>query len=178
MNPKAPLARCDLCPLKDRPVVRAESRDQARLVIVGEAPGDQEVIEGRPFVGRSGVRLNQALAAADLHRSDVYVTNAVLCRPAGTPPTPPDDAVSACHDRLIVEVSRLGPDKVLAMGKVAADSLTGDRKALSQLRQRPAPSPFLPREAEVRVTYHPSALNRDPRWPGWFDEDVRWLGGR
>jgi uracil-DNA glycosylase len=152
MNPKAPLARCDVCPLKDRPVVRAECTDAARLVIVGEAPGGQEVIEGRPFVGRSGARLDQALAEAGLHRSDVYVTNAVLCRPAGTPPTPPDDAVLACHDRLIDEVSRLGPGKVLAVGKVAADSLTGDRKPLSQLRQRPAPSPFLRGDAEVRVT--------------------------
>lgn len=160
-------------------MVRAESRDTARLVIVGEAPGAQEVIEGRPFVGKSGDRLDEALVAAGLHRPDVYVTNAVLCRPEGTPPTPPDDAVLACHDRLIAEVSRLGPGKVLAVGKVAAKSLTGDRRPLRDLRLvRPVPSHFLRGGADVHVTYHPSALNRDPRWSGWFDEDVQWLAER
>jgi DNA polymerase len=114
MTPKAPLARCDACPLRNRPVVHAESRDVASRVIVGEAPREQEVIEGRPFVGKSGRRLNKALAGAGLRRSDMYVTNAVLCRPVGRPPRLLQDAAEACHERLVLEVSRVGPRKVLA----------------------------------------------------------------
>ena len=86
MEPKAPLARCDDCPLRARPVVRGGCPDETRLVIVGEAPGRREVIEGRPFVGKAGRRLDQALAAAGVDRSAVYITNAVLCHPEGKAP--------------------------------------------------------------------------------------------
>jgi DNA polymerase len=147
-----------------------------RLVIVGEAPGRQEVIEGRAFVGKAGRRLNQALAASGVERTAVYVTNAVLCHPAGNQSPPPRDAIAACHARLIHEVSQRAPQKVLALGTVAAKALTGDSRTIESLRVEPhVPSPFLGTGAEVRVTYHPSALSRNPGWPGRFDGDVGWL---
>ncbi len=177
VKPKAPLARCNQCPLRNRPVVRGECIDAARLAIVGEAPGAQEVIEGRPFVGTSGRRLDLALDAARVDRGSVYVTNAVLCRPEGHPPTPPPEAISACHARLLHEVSQRRPEKVLALGGIAAEALTGDSRTIEKLRlERPAPSPFLGGDAEVRVTYHPSALHWNRKWPGRFDGDVGWLG--
>ena len=67
--------------------------------------------------------------------------------------------------------------KVLALGRTAARALTGDSRPIEQLRLlRPAPSPYLGGQAQVRVTYHPSALTRNPAWPGRFDEDIGWLG--
>jgi DNA polymerase len=177
MDPKAPLAKCSVCPLRDRPVVRPDCTTGADLVVVGEAPGRREVVEGRAFVGKSGRRLDEALAAAGVERRDVYVTNVVLCHPEANQSPPPDGAVDACHDRLIREVSQMRPKKVMALGKTAAEKLTGDRRPIKQLRLlRPPPSPYLGGDAQVRVTYHPSALPRDPEWPGWFDADIAWLG--
>jgi uracil-DNA glycosylase len=77
---------------------------------------------------------------------------------------------------LISEIRLRMPRKVLALGKTAAEALTGDPRTIEQLRLlRPAPSPYLRGYAEVRVTYHPSALTRDPEWPGRFDGDIGWL---
>ncbi|MGH2572183.1 MAG: uracil-DNA glycosylase [Actinomycetota bacterium] len=177
MDAKAPLARCGDCPLRDRPFVAGYGPPMTDRVIVGEAPGQREVVEGKPFVGKAGGRLNEALSAANVDRLAVYITNAVLCHPEGNPPTPPPEAVQACHERLITEIRLRMPRKVLALGTAAAEALTGDPRPIEQLRLlRPTPSPFLDDKSEVRVTYHPSALRWNPEWPGRFDDDVSWLG--
>lgn len=145
-------------------------------VVVGEAPGRMEVVEGRPFVGKAGGRLNEALSVAGIDRLAVYITNTVLCHPEGND-SPPLEAVDACHDRLVTEIRLRMPSKVLGLGKTAGKALTGDGSSIEKLRLlRPAPSPFLDDSSEVRVTYHPSALTRNPEWPGRFDGDVGWLG--
>jgi uracil-DNA glycosylase family 4 len=145
-------------------------------VIVGEAPGEREVIEGRPFVGKAGRRLNSSLTAAGVDRLAVHITNTVLCRPVGNA-RPPRAAVSACHERLITEIRMKMPQKVLALGKTAAEALTDDARPIEELRLvRPAPSPYLDEHTEVRVSYHPSALNRNSKWRGHFDDDTGWLG--
>jgi len=173
----APPTRCGDCPLRDRPFVAGDGPRRTNLVIVGEAPGQREVVEGKPFVGKAGGRLNEALAAAGVDRSAVYITNTVLRHPAGNESPPPREAISVCHERLISEIQRRMPRKVLALGATAGKALTGDSRPIEQLRLlRPVPSPFLGVDAEVRVTYHPSALPRNPAWPGRFDEDVGWLG--
>lgn len=150
---------------------------RADRIIVGEAPGEIEVVEGKPFVGKAGRRLDEGLSAKGVDRTTVYITNAVLCHPAGNESPPPREAISACHDRLIGEVQQKTRMKVLALGGTAARALTGDSRPIEQLRLlRPAPSPYLGGAAQVRVTYHPSALTRNPAWPGRFDEDIGWLG--
>jgi uracil-DNA glycosylase len=109
-------------------------------------------------------------------RSAVYITNTVLCQPPDNESPPPGEAILACHERLIREVQLRMPRKVLALGKTAAEALTGDTRPIKELRHlRAAPSPYLGGQAEVRVTYHPSALWRNPEWPGRFDEDIGWL---
>jgi uracil-DNA glycosylase family 4 len=145
-------------------------------VIVGEAPGQREVVEGRPFVGKAGRRLNKALCVAGVDRLAVHITNTVLCHPAGND-SPPAAAVDACHDRLITEIRIRMPSKVLALGTTASKALTGDGSSIEKLRLlRQAPSPFLDDSSDVRVTYHPSSLTRNQEWPGRFDDDVAWLG--
>jgi uracil-DNA glycosylase len=174
MLAKATFARCDDCPLRDRPVV-AGWGDVTDRVIVGQAPGSEEVAKGKPFVGLSGQRLDRALVAAGVDRFNRYITNTVLCQADGSPPQP--EAISACHDRLVREIQEKAPRKVMALGKAAAKAVTGDSRPIEQLRLlRPAPS-LLDGCAEVRVTFHPSplALNRHPMRSQWFDEDIRWL---
>ena len=71
----------------------------------------------------------------------------------------------------------LRPDKVLGVGEIAAKALTGDSRPVRELRlERPAPSPFLKGDMDLRVTYHPAALWRNREWPDQFDRDVGWLG--
>jgi uracil-DNA glycosylase family 4 len=174
MDAKAPFADCDRCPLKHQAFVPGYGPRQAGRVIVGEAPGEQEVRECKPFVGRSGKRLNKALVAKEVDRSNVYITNTVLCRPPHNE-DPPPGAISACFHRLIHEVQGTMPRKVLALGKVASRTLTGDSRPIKHMRGGPAPNPHL-RDSEVRVTYHPSGLhflNEAER--GCFDEDIGWL---
>ena len=144
-------------------------------VIVGEAPGQDEVVQGRPFVGRAGRRLNRSLSAAGVDRLALYITNTVLCHPEGDE-QPPPGAIEACHERLIAEIRMRMPRKVLALGRTAGRELAGDpRSSLDELRsRRPAPPDLAP-YSELRVTYHPSALNRNAAWPGRFDQDIDWF---
>lgn len=146
-------------------------------VIVGEAPGQREVVEGRPFVGKAGRRLNDALSAAKVDRLAVHITNTVLCHPEGNVSPPPPGAVEACHERLITEVRLRMPKKVLALGATAGKALTNDSRPIKQLRlERPTPDPDLDGDSEVRVTYHPSWVLKNPPWSDDFDADVGWLG--
>lgn len=169
--------RCDRCPLQDRRVVAGEGPFNAERVIVGEAPGETEGREGRPFVGQAGRLLRERLAARGVDVATVCITNAVLCHPEGNESPPPEDAISACHERLIREVQQREPRKVMALGGTAAEALTGvPRPKIYELRLlHAAPSPYLGGDCEVRVTYHPSALNRDPAWSRRFDDDIGWL---
>ena len=172
-------ARCSGCPLGDQPVVPGQARADANRWIVGQCPGREEVIEGAPFVGPAGRRLDKALTPAGVARSDLYVTNAVLCHPPANKSTPPSEAVKACHDRLIDEIRTNRPRKLLALGATAALQCTGDRRPISVLRLLASvPSPYFEDYTVARVTYHPSALalNRDPTRSQQFDEDVAWLG--
>jgi uracil-DNA glycosylase family 4 len=176
VQPTAPLARCDECPLQDRPLVPGYGPATSGRVIVGEAPGEKEVFERKPFVGRAGRRLDVVLSAAEIDRSMIFFTNALLCYPAGKPPRPPAAAVRACRERLIAEIRQKAPRKVLALGRTAAKALTGKTICITEARLRDLPFHYLDDHTKVRVTYHPSSLSRNPEWPGRFDKDVRWLG--
>lgn len=119
MVARASLARCGRCPLGDCPVVPGDGPPTTDRVIVGQAPADEEVLQGKPFVGKAGGILDDALATALVNRQELYITNAVLCQPPGNKSPPPREAIRACHERLINEVRGRMPVKVLALGKVA-----------------------------------------------------------
>jgi uracil-DNA glycosylase len=173
---KARLPRCDECPFRNRRVVPGYGPDDSQLVIVGEAPGNTEVLEGVPFVGQAGGRLDVALVAAHLERGTIYITNAVLCQPPHNQSPPPKEAIAACRKRLIAEMSQRMPRKVLALGVTSAEALTPKRIVVESDRGHDLRPHSLDSHTEVRVTYHPSALHWNPKWPGDFDDDVGWLG--
>lgn len=158
MDPKAPLAHCDECPLRDRPFVPGHGASTTDIVIVGEAPGWTEVVEGKPFIGPAGTLLNQELASMSIDRSSVHITNAVLCHPEGNR-KPSVRAVRACHDRLIREIEQREPKKVLALGDTARGAMTGESRTIAELRLAgPLRSPLLSDRVAVKVTYHPAAV--------------------
>jgi uracil-DNA glycosylase family 4 len=173
---KPRLARCDDCPLRDRRVVPGYGPDESDLVIVGQAPANNEVLEGVPFVGQAGERLDEALFAAEIERGTIYITNAVLCQPPDNQSPPPPDATAACRRRLITEMRQRAPRKVLALGVTAAESLSQSPIVIERVRGHDLLPHLLGSQTKVRVTYHPSSLHWNPEWPGDFDQDVGWLG--
>ena len=133
-------------------------------MLVGEQPGDEEDIEGRPFVGPAGRLLDRALAEAGIHRDSVYVTNAVKhfkWEPRGKRrihKTPAQREIDACHYWLERELASVRPKVVVALGATAARSVLGGPATISALRGRGiARAGFT-----AVVTYHPSAVLRVP----------------
>jgi DNA polymerase len=156
---------CRGCPLyaDATQVVFGEGRSSARLMLVGEQPGDKEDKEGEPFVGPAGRLLDKALAEAGIDRSEAYVTNAVKhfkWKPRGNRrlhQTPRAGEIEACKPWLEAEVQAVEPEAVLAMGATAARSLFGTKVKVTKDRGKPLESPLAPVAA---VTIHPSALLR------------------
>jgi uracil-DNA glycosylase family protein len=143
--------------------VFGQGRPSAKLMLVGEQPGDKEDKEGEPFVGPAGRLLDKALEEAGIERSEAYVTNAVKhfkWRPRGNRrlhQTPRAGEIEACKPWLQAEVRAVRPQAVLAMGATAARSLFGPKVKVTKDRGRPLESPLAPLAA---VTIHPSAILR------------------
>ena len=153
---------CDL--YKDATqTVFGQGRRSARLMLVGEQPGDKEDLAGEPFVGPAGRLLDKALEEAGIDRSAAYVTNAVKhfkWKPKGKRrlhQTPRAGEIEACKPWLAAEVEAVKPQAVLAMGATAARSLFGPKVKVTKDRGRPLESPLAPVAA---VTIHPSAILR------------------
>lgn len=145
-------------------VVPGEGNPRAEIVLVGEAPGEQEDREGRPFVGRSGQVLDRILGESGLHRERIWITNAVKCRPVlfegdrirNRPPRASElQAWSAC---LHAELRRISPQIVVGLGAVAGRVLLGPEFKLTQERGLWRKDQIL--GTETLVTWHPAFLLR------------------
>lgn len=122
--------RCPACPYKDNPLVRGKSSGKSpTLMVIGEAPGNEEVIRGQPFIGESGRLLRQTLQAVGVDLKDVYFTNACICHPTGNA-TPTSEMISSCRPGLIDEISEVKPRKILTVGATSLQSLLGDAKSV------------------------------------------------
>ena len=162
---------CDLRPGCTQVVV-AEGRADAPLLIVGEGPGGQEDLTGRPFVGRGGQLLDQILHVAGIDRADAYITNIVKCRPPGNrDPHPPETQTCTAH-WLEPQLTLLRPRVILAVGHTATSYLLGTRARITDLRgqwfpYRHADGQGGTYEAPLMPLLHPAYLLRhDTRAPG------------
>jgi uracil-DNA glycosylase family 4 len=180
IEPKAPQANCTECPLARQPIVYGDGPDKAKLVLVGEAPGRNEVRTGVPFIGKAGQLLNKVLAAHGIDRNDVYVTNGVLCWPGPKTPdgkgnaTPSSKAIACCRPRLVAEIKAHKPDKVLAMGAVAAKSVLNTKESMNVLRL--GGGKYSEELGALAVaTYHPAAAFYNPDVFPSIVEDVKKL---
>ncbi|MCU1328776.1 MAG: hypothetical protein JWN34_4146 [Bryobacterales bacterium] len=155
---------CELYACATQPVF-GEGPERARLMLVGEQPGDQEDLQGRPFVGPAGQLLDRALQEAGVDRSSVYVTNAVKHfkfeeRGKRRIHKKPDGGeVAACRPWLTAEIERVDPQLIVALGATAALSLGGREFAIQKERGRMMP---LPGGRQLLITVHPSFLLRVP----------------
>lgn len=157
----ADCTRCTLFTPARQHVVFGEGPATARLVLLGEAPGEDEDASGRPFVGPAGQALDRLLAEVGLPRSSVYVTNVVMCRPPDpVPPAanrkPRAGEVEACAPYLDLQLAVVRPTIVVAFGEVATRRLLGPIEKLGDVRGRDHPVGDL----RIIPTWHPGAWNR------------------
>lgn len=148
-------------------MVFATGNAHAQLMLVGEAPGYDEERLQEPFVGRAGQKLNQILAAANLRREEVYISNICKFRPDMGPNqgmsnrAPSDEEIAACLPIILAEIRAIQPACIICLGGTAAKGLLGSGASVGSLRGKWFDCQGVP----VRVTYHPSYLLRNDTLP-------------
>lgn len=170
---RAVALECTQCGLAETrtQVVFSDGAVNARLVVVGEAPGANEDATGVPFVGAAGQFLDLLLATVDLSRQDsVYICNVLKCRPPGNRNPLPDE-IAACSPFLKKQLELIAPKALLAVGTFAGQSLTGEQRPLGQLRGEVHKYQGIP----LIVTYHPAALLRNAGWTRAVWDDLQLL---
>ena len=171
---RAAALACTRCRLADgrTHVVFSDGPPNARLMVVGEAPGANEDETGLPFVGAAGKYLDLLLRTVDLSREEsVYICNVLKCRPPGNRNPMPDE-IEACSPFLLKQIEIVRPEALLAVGSFAGQLLTGREKtSLGKLRGEVHSYHGVP----LVVTYHPAALLRNPGWTRAFWDDLQLL---
>jgi DNA polymerase len=160
---RAILETFDGCALKATAtrLVFADGNPQARLMLVGEAPGRDEDIEGLPFVGRSGKLLDRMLAAIGLDRNSVYIANIVPWRPPGNrTPTPQESQI--CLPFILRQIELADPDVLVCLGGPSAQTLLGVKEGITRTRGRWFGFDTGKREIRAIPTFHPAFLLRSP----------------
>jgi len=147
-------------------VVISRGNPKAKLLIVGEAPGRQENIQGKPFVGPAGQLLTKIINAMHLTRTQVYLSNILKCRPPRNQDPGPDE-ISTCYPFLKRQISVIKPEFICALGTVAAQTLLKIKKPVSSLRGRFHDFHGI----RLMPTYHPDYLlqNEDKKRDVWED---------
>ncbi|HSL91095.1 MAG TPA: uracil-DNA glycosylase [Candidatus Limnocylindrales bacterium] len=152
------LLSCRGCPLcaGRRTVVFGVGSPRARLMFVGEGPGEEEDRQGEPFVGAAGRRLNQWIERLGLRRGDVYIANIVKCRPPGNRAPLPEEAAS-CLPYVKRQIRAIRPEAICTLGAVALQYLLGTAEKITRVRGKWKELEGIP----VLPTYHPAFILRN-----------------
>lgn len=148
-------------------IVFGEGNPEAEIMFVGEAPGKEEDLQGRPFVGDAGMLLTRLIKKMGYKREDVYIANVVKCRPPMNREPEPDE-IEACKGFLERQIEIIKPKVIIALGKIAALTLIGDTKLkITAIRGNFFDYKGIP----LMPTFHPAYLIRNPRdkWLTWAD---------
>lgn len=160
--------RCNLSKTRTN-IVFGIGNPQARLIFVGEGPGEDEDLQGEPFVGRAGQLLTKMIEAMGLKREDVYICNVVKCRPPGNRQPQPDEILT-CRPFLEKQIDTIKPEIIVALGTHAAQTLLDTPEKISALRGR-----FHRYRNNILLmpTFHPSYLLRSPEKKKEVWEDMK-----
>ena len=161
--------KCSLCDLsKTRTnVVFGEGNPNAKIMFIGEGPGAQEDISGRPFVGRSGQLLTKhILNTLNMTREDIYIANIVKCRPPNNRVPTIQEAIT-CKPYLIKQIEIINPDILVCLGKTAFNYLMDMNYPITKVRGQI----FKFKEKKVIPTFHPSFILRNPKFEEEFKKD-------
>jgi uracil-DNA glycosylase len=165
--------RCDLASTRTNVVLGVGNRN-ARLMLIGEAPGEKEDLAGVPFVGRAGQLLDRVLEASGIERDDVFITNIVACRPPKN--RAPRAAEVRAHAPWIEEQLRLvNPEIVVTLGRVALTYFIPKAK-VTRIRGKPQKVARGETTLTVVPTLHPAAALRDPELRPLIEADFRKIG--
>ncbi|HKC59743.1 MAG TPA: uracil-DNA glycosylase [Myxococcales bacterium] len=167
---RSEMGECTLCKLhKGRhTIVFGVGNPQARLMFVGEAPGEDEDLKGEPFVGKAGQLLTKMIEAMGLGREDVYICNTVKCRPPNNRNPEPDE-LAACEPFLKGQLASVKPEAIVTLGKFAAQALLRDQTPITRLRGQWREYEGIP----VMPTFHPAYLLRSPQEKGKVWDDLQ-----
>ena len=153
------MGECQRCKLHRtrRTLVFGEGDEKARLMFIGEGPGYDEDVQGRPFVGKAGQLLTKIIESMRLERNNVYIANIVKCRPPNNRNPEPDE-IAACEPFLLQQFDCIQPQIICALGKFAAQTLLKTDIPISRLRGRFHDYHGI----KLMPTYHPAYLLRNP----------------
>jgi len=164
------LGECTRCKLhKTRTnIVFGVGSPEARLMFVGEGPGEDEDLQGYPFVGKAGQLLTKMIEAMGMQREDVYICNTVKCRPPNNRNPEPDELL-ACEPFLKGQLVAVKPEAIVTLGKFAAQALLREQTPITRLRGQWREYEGIP----VMPTFHPAYLLRSPAEKGKVWDDLK-----
>lgn len=156
---KIKISNCNRCSLHQnrRNIVFGEGSPEAKLMIIGEAPGFEEDVQGRPFVGKAGQLLTKILQSIQLKREDVYITNVVKCRPPQNRNPKPEE-INNCNQFLMMQIQVISPKIICALGTFSAQTLLKTESKITSIRGKI----FEIEGIKIIPTYHPAFLLRNP----------------
>lgn len=162
--------KCALCETRTQ-IVFGDGNPQARVLIVGEAPGKNEDIQGKPFVGAAGKYLNELLGYAGLKREDVYIANILKCRPPDNRNPNPDE-IEQCTPYLREQTRTINPDFIVTLGNFSTRFILKTEVGITQLRGT------LQQAGKFKVfpIFHPAAAIYDQKKKETMEQDFRRLG--
>jgi DNA polymerase len=160
---------CARCPLSGqrKNIVFGEGNPEARLMFIGEAPGREEDLQGRPFVGDAGMVLTNLIEKMGLRREDVYIANIIKCRPPMNRDPEPGE-VGSCRSFVERQIEIIRPEVIMTLGRIALQTLFDDPKIkITASRGHFRSYKNIP----VMPTFHPAYLMRNPKdkWLTWAD---------
>ena len=162
---------CRLSETRSR-VVFGEGNSDALIMLLGEGPGRDEDLSGRPFVGRSGQLLRKMLWSIGLNpEGDCFISNVVKCRPPANRP-PEKDEIDLCVRYFLKQIEIIQPSFLVLFGKTAVKGLFPDLGDMTMYDLR-SKADLTFKGIKALVTYHPSALLRDPKWHAGAKDDFK-----
>ncbi|MGA9141089.1 MAG: uracil-DNA glycosylase [Methanocella sp.] len=159
--------RCTLA-LSRTNVVVGDGPDDAKVMLIGEAPGKNEDKQGKPFVGAAGKIMNSLLEKGNVDRSTVYITNVVKCRPPGNR-VPKRDEIEACSVYLKKQLDIISPKIIVLLGKTAAESYLGRKVSMGKEHGKP----FEHEGRTIIITYHPASVIYNRKLWDSIEEDFK-----
>ena len=170
-------------PGRENAIVFGEGPQKPKLMLIGEAPGEQETLQGRPFVGKAGQNLDHFLALAGLCREEIYISNAVKLRPTKTGKTgrlsnrpPTKDEIALFRPWLLREIAEVAPQMIATLGNVPLRAVTGRSLTIGEVHGQviDAGETGLP----LFALYHPASLIYNRALSEVYEQDVRALAQR
>lgn len=157
----APYTNCKACPLGSlgrTNVVFGEGNPEAELMFVGEGPGKNEDLEGRPFVGQSGALLSKALALVGIERKETYITNIVKCRPPNNRAPAPIEITTCTQLLLFKQIEIIEPRIICTLGSIAITTLIDQKVSITKIHGSPLP---YKKGIIIVPLYHPAYILRN-----------------